>query len=147
MLEQLPSPERVKEADGVLITGSGKLQPLCTRSPNLTLTLFAPLAAASAYLDLPWIVTLVSFVQSLPALSPSLKLIGICFGHQIIARAFGPRDSKGVQKNPLGWEVGTRAVELNETGRALFGDSLVSRLARRRRAGRWRSAGEPGPAS
>lgn len=85
-----------------------------------------PNAAASAYLDLPWIVTLVSFVQSLPALKPSLKLIGICFGHQIVARAFGPADSKSVQKNPLGWEVGTRAVELNETGKALFGDSLVS---------------------
>jgi len=68
----------------------------------------------------------VSFVQSLPSVQPALKLIGICFGHQIISRAFGPKDSKGVQKNPLGWEVGTRVVDLNETGRALFGGSLVS---------------------
>lgn len=28
VLEQLPSPERVKGADGVLITGSGKCRPL-----------------------------------------------------------------------------------------------------------------------
>lgn len=86
-------------------------------------------AAFSAYLDLPWITQLVSFVQALPALKPSLKLIGICFGHQIIARAFGPTESKSVAKNPAGWEVGTRVLELSDVGRALFGDGLVSLAA------------------
>ncbi|BGP19474.1 hypothetical protein JCM10213_006294 [Rhodosporidiobolus nylandii] len=90
----LPSEERVKEADGVLITGS----------------------ASNAYDPLPWIDNLVRFVSRLPSLNPSLHLIGICFGHQIVARAFG-----GVcEPNEKGWEIGTRKLELTEKGREVF---------------------------
>ncbi|BGP42907.1 hypothetical protein JCM10449v2_006922 [Rhodotorula kratochvilovae] len=90
----LPSEERVKEADGMLITGS----------------------ASSAYDDDPWIVDLVSFLQRLPSLNASLKLIGICFGHQIIARANG-----GVcERSAKGWEIGTRRIELTQRGKQLF---------------------------
>jgi len=89
-----PSEERVKEADGMLLTGS----------------------AASAYDSDPWIIELVSFVQNLPKLNDSLKLIGICFGHQIIARAYGAK----TEKNEKGWEVGTRDIELTHTAKQLF---------------------------
>ncbi|BGP02920.1 putative glutamine amidotransferase [Rhodotorula toruloides] len=92
--DEYPSEEEVKGADGVLITGS----------------------AASAYEPLPWITTLVSFTTSLPSLNPFLKLIGICFGHQIIARAFGST----VERNEKGWEIGTRRIGLSERGREVF---------------------------
>jgi GMP synthase-like glutamine amidotransferase len=57
--------------------------------------------AASAYKDIPWINQLVEFVSSIIDKHPKVKIVGICFGHQIVARAMGGQ----VIKNPLGWEV------------------------------------------
>lgn len=53
--------------------------------------------------------------------------IGICFGHQIIARAMGgecvPNDGK--------WEIGITTVDLTPLGQSIFGAStLVCRLNR-----------------
>jgi len=55
---------------------------------------------AGAYQDIAWIKQLISFVQRLD--KKRKKLIGICFGHQIIAMA-----RRGhVEKSPNGWGVG-----------------------------------------
>lgn len=45
-------------------------------------------------------------------------LLGVCFGHQLMAAAFGA----SVIRNPAGWQLGTRAIELGPRGRddALF---------------------------
>lgn len=79
------------------------------------MTLIAPhvFTAASAYKDDKWITDLVSYTASLPTSAP---LIGICFGHQIIARAHGAV----VEKNEKGWEIGTRDIDLNELGQAIW---------------------------
>ncbi|GAA5921121.1 hypothetical protein JCM1841_002426 [Sporobolomyces salmonicolor] len=98
--EVYPSEERVKQVDAILITGS----------------------AASAYEPIPWITRLVSFIAALPALKPTLKIIGICFGHQIIARAFG----SSVEKNGRGWEIGTRELELTEKGKEVMGSDTIA---------------------
>lgn len=55
---------------------------------------------ASVYDDDPWIKNLIGFVQELDYRQK--KLIGICFGHQIIAMAF----NKMVSKADKGWGVG-----------------------------------------
>ncbi|MGB5297353.1 MAG: GMP synthase [Thiogranum sp.] len=55
---------------------------------------------AGAYQDTPWIKQLISFVQRLD--EQQKKLIGICFGHQIIAMARHGR----VEKSLKGWGVG-----------------------------------------
>ena len=41
-----------------------------------------------------------------------MPILGICFGHQIVARALGGR----VERNPIGWEVGTQPLELTVVG-------------------------------
>ncbi|MFT4767053.1 MAG: GMP synthase-like glutamine amidotransferase [Glaciecola sp.] len=52
------------------------------------------------YDDLPWIEPLMSFVKELDARRK--KLVGICFGHQLIAQALGGR----AEKASAGWGVG-----------------------------------------
>lgn len=78
-----------KKFDGVVITGS----------------------SASAYDALPWIERLSRAI--LDWADHGVPILGICFGHQILAQALGGR----VEKNPAGWEVGTCEVELTEAGR------------------------------
>ena len=55
-------------------------------------------AAAGVYDGLPWIHELAAFLRAAGA----AKLVGICFGHQIMAEAFGGR----VEKVAKGWGVG-----------------------------------------
>jgi len=56
-------------------------------------------ASAGVYDDLPWIPTLMTFLR---AAKSKARLVGICFGHQIMAEAFGGR----VEKSAKGWGVG-----------------------------------------
>jgi GMP synthase-like glutamine amidotransferase len=51
-------------------------------------------------------------------------VVGICFGHQVIARALGGQ----VQRSPGGWEVAVNPVHLSERGRQLFGRESLVRL-------------------
>ncbi len=71
-------PQDVNECDGWLITGSRH----------------------SSYEDLPWIATLEGFLRA--AYAAEVPIVGICFGHQVLAQALGGK----VEKFPLGWGVG-----------------------------------------
>lgn len=54
--------------------------------------------------------------------TPHIKVIGVCFGHQIIGRAL----NAPVQLNDMGWEMAVLPVELAPAGKALLGkDQLV----------------------
>lgn len=79
-------PEAVDQCDGWLITG----------------------AAASVYDGDEWIAQLEAFVRAAAKTHP---VVGICFGHQLVAQAFGG----AVAKAP-GWGVGVHRHEV--TGRA-----------------------------
>lgn len=67
-------------------------------------------SAASAYTDEPWILKLLEYTRMLRVepYRSQVRLVGICFGHQIIARACGGE----CEKNPNGWEV--RVVAMGE---------------------------------
>ncbi|MFN7224830.1 MAG: type 1 glutamine amidotransferase [Paracoccaceae bacterium] len=71
-------PADVHDCDGWLITGSKH----------------------GAYDDLPWIPPLEAFIRK--AFDARVPVVGICFGHQIIAQAMGGR----VEKFSAGWSVG-----------------------------------------
>lgn len=61
---------------------------------------------ASAYDKEPWIKQLEDYIKTLA--EQQKKLIGICFGHQLIAQALGGK----VEKSNKGWGVGVMASEI-----------------------------------
>ncbi len=67
--------------------------------------------------NLPWNLDLEKWIQK--ASDIGVSMLGICFGHQLIARALGG----SVVSHPKGIEIGTVPVELNENaqGDELFG--------------------------
>ena len=79
-------PDGPKAADGWLITGSRH----------------------GAYEDLPWIPPLEDLVRAIRA--SGRPLVGICFGHQIVAQALGGR----VEKFQGGWSVGPQTYRIGD---------------------------------
>lgn len=93
--------------------------------------------ASSACDDIEWINNLAAYISRVAQDKPSIKiigrhalrlstwphheLIGICFGHQIVARALGAQVTRNNK-----WEVGPTPVALTDLGKALFGvDTIV----------------------
>lgn len=62
---------------------------------------------AGVYDDEPWIGPLLDFLR---AAKGKAKLVGVCFGHQAMAQAFGGQ----VAKSAKGWGVGLHAYEVRE---------------------------------
>ncbi len=62
----------------------------------------------SAYDDFAWITKLKDFIREIHA--TNRPLVGICFGHQIIAEALGGQ----VEKSDKGWGLGTDDYILNQ---------------------------------
>lgn len=70
----------------------------------------------SAYMDDEWIVALTEFTRRAIE-GGRVRVIGVCFGHQIVGRALGVE----VGVSDVGWEVAVTDVELSEEGKKLFG--------------------------
>jgi GMP synthase-like glutamine amidotransferase len=62
-------------------------------------------SAAGVYDPEPWIAPLKAFLQDASGQAP---MVGICFGHQMMAEAFGG----AVTKSPKGWGVGLHRYEI-----------------------------------
>lgn len=79
-------PADIDEVDAYLITGS----------------------KSSVYDDKPWIGELMDFVRQLD--QRRKKLVGICFGHQLVAQALGGK----TEKSSKGWGVGLQSYRFSE---------------------------------
>jgi GMP synthase-like glutamine amidotransferase len=73
------------------------------------------------YDGLPWIEPLKAFLRS--AVAARVPVIGICFGHQILAEALGGR----AKKSDKGWALGVQDYEL--VARPAWMDGLPDRFA------------------
>jgi GMP synthase-like glutamine amidotransferase len=65
-----------------------------------------PGSNASAYDDTPWVKSLAGFIREMYA--TNVKMVGVCFGHQIIAQALGGRVERAMQ----GWGTGVRTSNI-----------------------------------
>lgn len=79
-------------------------------------------SACSAYDPHPWIAQLQSFIQTVHAKYPLVKIFGSCFGHQIIAQALlseksatanTPASTFHVEHAPTGFEMGIQPITLD----------------------------------
>lgn len=84
-VENMHFPVSVEDCDGWLITGSRH----------------------GAYEDHPFIQPLETFIRK--AMAARVPLVGICFGHQIIAQAMGGK----VERSAKGWAVGPQEYDFD----------------------------------
>jgi GMP synthase-like glutamine amidotransferase len=75
---------------------------------------------AGVYEDHPWIPPLKGFLR---AAKGKARLVGICFGHQIMAEAFGGR----VEKSERGWGIGLLRYDVRD--RAAWMDAEIESFA------------------
>ncbi|XP_006455579.1 hypothetical protein AGABI2DRAFT_227001, partial [Agaricus bisporus var. bisporus H97] len=93
--DDYPEDDIIDDYDVVMITGS----------------------PSDAFADDEWIVRLVKFVTKVGTEHPGVRLVGICFGHQIICRSLGGE----VIRNPCNWETGPTVLRTTYIGRLLYG--------------------------
>jgi GMP synthase (glutamine-hydrolysing) len=84
-------PEDVSSHEGYVITGS----------------------RYSVYEDRPWIKELLELVREI--YRREIRLVGVCFGHQVAALALGGE----VGLNPKGWDMGLKELTLTDAAKGL----------------------------
>ncbi|KAG9246570.1 class I glutamine amidotransferase-like protein [Calycina marina] len=96
--QEYPSLENI---DGVLISGS----------------------KYNSYDNDPWTLKLVEFTKQVLA-QRRVRIIGVCFGHQIVGRAMGAKVARSTSEK--GWEVSVTAIDLTKRGQEIFGTTALA---------------------
>jgi len=98
-VEKTESYPALEDIDAILITGSKH----------------------NSFDNTPWIIKLVDFVAKVLA-QDRVRIIGVCFGHQIVGRAMGVR----VDRSDAGWEASVTPMDLSEKGKEIFRQTKLS---------------------
>lgn len=75
----------------------------------------------NAFDDDEWVLRLVDFVKKILS-QTRVRIIGVCYGHQIVGRAMG---AKVARSEGGAWEVSVCDVRLTAKGKALFHKELL----------------------
>ncbi|KAF5669414.1 GMP synthase (glutamine-hydrolyzing) [Fusarium heterosporum] len=94
IVNELHSYPSLNDIDAILITGSRH----------------------TAFDNDPWILKLVEYTKKAIE-SNRVRVVGVCFGHQIIGRAEGAQ----LGRSNKGWEVAVTEVDLTDKGKEIFG--------------------------
>ncbi|KAL4956599.1 class I glutamine amidotransferase-like protein [Aspergillus filifer] len=92
---RMPTVEEFNGFDGLLITGS----------------------VYDAHGDNEWILQLLKLLRTLWTQRPDFRFLGVCFGHQILARLLGGTVGPAPSQD---WELGHCRIELTPVGQRLF---------------------------
>ncbi|KFX99423.1 hypothetical protein O988_03863 [Pseudogymnoascus sp. VKM F-3808] len=92
-------PPSLDEIDGILITGSRH----------------------NSFESDPWILKLVEYVKQILA-QDRVRIVGVCFGHQIVGRALGAP----VGRSDEGWELSVTDLSLTPAGKEIFGQDKIA---------------------
>jgi GMP synthase-like glutamine amidotransferase len=93
---EFPSDDELKTFDGILLTGS----------------------KYDAHAQDPWIQSLRKLVVKCATKYKEKKIVGICFGHQLVANALG-----GISgRSNFGWEVGVKHIQVSDRFMQIFHD-------------------------
>ncbi|OLL23667.1 putative glutamine amidotransferase-like protein isoform B [Neolecta irregularis DAH-3] len=103
VIDKMEFPASMDGIDAILVTGS----------------------RFSAYENYPWLLKMIEFIQKVYKEYIHVKLIGICFGHQAIARALG--GTVGV--NAAGWEIGVATINVEPGYESILCDTSRKTIA------------------
>lgn len=92
---RIPSVQEFDDFDGLLITGS----------------------VYDAHADNEWILQLLDLLKRLWIEKPEFHFVGVCFGHQLLARLLGGEVGPAPSRD---WELGHSRIELTPTGQRIF---------------------------
>lgn len=92
---KMPSAQEFDGFDGLLITGS----------------------VYDAHKDNPWILELLALLKALWLQRPDFHFVGICFGHQLLARLLGGSVGPTPSQD---WELGHCRIDLTPVGQHIF---------------------------
>ncbi|XP_047318453.1 gamma-glutamyl peptidase 5-like [Impatiens glandulifera] len=98
--DEFPDENEIGNYDGFVITGS------CN----------------DAHGNEPWIRRLLTLLAKLDSMK--IKVLGICFGHQILGRAVGGKTGRAKS----GWDIGLRTIQLSSSTSSLFNSLQIPNM-------------------